>query len=267
MAKDSTAATKAAEAKKKAQAQVNAKERRTLAVWVVVGIIIVGLFAALVAYIVRQGNVSGIDGETQFNSIVADESGGIGLGVSGEPGSADGSAPVRLDVYLDFMCPFCQRFEEQEGPMLAQLRAEGLVEVYYHPVAYLDRFSQGTNFSTRSASATALIADEAPEQFQAFFDLMFANQPAEGTTGLSDAQIQEVARQAGVPADVIAKIPEYAYSDWARAASEKASTDGIGYTPAIVINGELQDTQTDPDAVSWAVPGALEAALREAAAN
>ena len=58
MASNTPQSEKLAAAKKKAQAQVNAQQRRALVVWIVVGVVVVGLFAALTAYIVRQGNVT-----------------------------------------------------------------------------------------------------------------------------------------------------------------------------------------------------------------
>ena len=44
------------------------------------------------------------------------------------------------------------------------------------------RLSMGTGFSTRAAAAAALVADQAPEAFDAFNTAMFANQPGENTT-------------------------------------------------------------------------------------
>ncbi|NTV40371.1 MAG: hypothetical protein HGA51_10535, partial [Demequinaceae bacterium] len=60
MASNTPASDKVAEAKKKAQAQVNAQQRRALVVWIVIGLVIVGLLAAVIAYIVRQGDVDNV---------------------------------------------------------------------------------------------------------------------------------------------------------------------------------------------------------------
>lgn len=253
--------TKAAQAKKQAQAQVRAQERRTLAIWIVVGIIVAGLFAALIAYIVRQGNISDIGEGEQLQSTVADETGGFGVAADGVVGEGLGDAPVRLDVYLDFICPFCAEFERIHADNLADLRAEGLVDVYYHPVAYLDGTSLGSYYSTRSAATAVLVAEESPEHFVEFLDLMMANQPSEGTSGLNDVQIQDIAAEAGVPGDVVDQIPGYPYSDWVRDASDAASSSGFNYTPALAIDGELVELNWLQD------PASLEAALREAAAS
>src|SRR5660398_99886 len=84
---------------------------------------------------------------------------------------------------------------------LDELRQSGEIVVEYHPVSILDRSSGGTAYSTRSATAAALVAAEAPEAFVAFHNALFTNQPAEtsDTPYLTDAQLAEIARTAGVP--------------------------------------------------------------------
>lgn len=252
-------------AKKQAQAQVNAQQRRAVVMWVVIGVIIVGLFAALVAYIVRQSNVDSISGEGQLSPAAATENGAFAVGQTGVVGEDLDESRVRMDIYFDFMCPICGQFEEFRGGEIDALREEGLVDVYYHPIAILDRYSQGTAYSTRSASAAALVAEEAPESFMAFMQAMFANAPAEGTTGLTEEEIQAIATSAGVPDSVVEKIPNLAYTSWARSATEGASKDGVLGTPTIAINGVIQDPQTNPDHLNWGAEGAITAAIKAAA--
>lgn len=258
---------KVAAAKKKAQEQVRAQQRKATALWAVAGVIVLGLFGALAAYIANQSNTTTIDTEAgQRESTVASENGGFGFAKTDEMGVGLGEAPVRVDLYFDFMCPYCKIFELSQTETLDALRAEGVIDVYYHPIVFLDRYSQGTEFSTRAASAAALIAEEAPDQWRAFVLAMFNNQPEENSKGLSDEEIQKIAKDAGVPDAVVSQIPDHAFKDWARVMTEKASgEDGIMFTPALVVNGKLQDVQNDPSAINWSVEGGLEAGLRAAA--
>lgn len=256
---------KLTEAKKKAQAQVNAQQRRALVVWVVIGIVVVALFAALIAYIVRQGNVEAVGGAGQQTPAVATDNGGFGVGASGVVGEDLDPSHVRLDVYLDYMCPICGQFEQYRGAEIDALRTAGTVDVYYHPISILDGASQGTQFSTRAASAAALIAQEAPDKFLAFTTAMFANQPEENTSGLTDAQIQAIATTAGVPTDVAAKIPDLQYTSWVRSATEKASVDGVQGTPTVALNGVIQDPNTNADDLNWGVDGGITTAVNNAA--
>ncbi len=231
----------------------------------VIGVILVGLFAALVAYIVRQSDVSGVSGKGQLDLAVASDNGGIPVGSSGIVNEDLDSVRVRMDVYFDFICPACSAFEQTQGETVSSLRSDGLVDVYYHPLAYLDVYSQGTDYSTRSASAAALIAAESPDSFLAFVEAMFVNQPAENTTGLTDAQIQAIASQVGIAEDVVARIPDHEYSSWVRMATERASKDGLPFTPTVAIDGVMQNPRDNPGDLNWSVDGALEQALRDAA--
>lgn len=266
MATNSAPSDKVALAKKQAQAQVNAQQRKALVVWIVIGVIVVGLFAALVAYIVRQGNVDKVGGEGQVTPAVATENGGFGVGASGVVNGSDLSPDhVRVDVYFDYMCPICGQFEEFRGPELDALREAGTADVYYHPISFLDRYSSGTAYSTRAASAAALIADEAPDKFMAFTTGMFVNQPAENSTGLTNDAIMAIATGVGVPADVVAKIPDLNYTSWVRSATERSNIDGVGGTPTVAINGVIQDPKNNKDDLNWSIDGDITRAVNAAA--
>lgn len=258
---------KVAAAKKAAEAQVKASQRKAMVGWIAAGVVVVALFAFLVAYIVREGTVAAVPQGDQLSLASADETYGIPVGDTGVVGEGLDDSRVRLDVYYDFMCPYCGLFEESQGPVLDALREEGLVDVYYHPLNFLDRFSQGTEYSTRSASAAALIASEEPDKYMDFVQLMFENQPAENTTGLSDAQIVQLAKQAGVSDEVADRIPAQEFVTWVNTGTETASQNNISFTPAIVINGELQDVQNDDTAVNWSIPGQLEQRIRDLAGS
>ena len=265
MASNTAPSDKVAQAKRKAQAQVNAQQRRALVVWILIGVVVVGLFAALVAYIVRQDSVVAISGEGQLTPAVASENDGFGVGQSGVVGVDLDPSHARLDIYLDFMCPICGQFEEFRGAEVDALREAGTVDVYYHPISILDAYSSGTSYSTRAASAAALIAEEAPDKFMAFNKAMFVGQPAENSTGLTDEEIQAIATSAGVPDDVVAKIPNLAYTSWARSATEQSSVDGVQGTPSLAVNGVIQDPSNNADDLNWGTEGAITAAINKAA--
>ena len=93
------------------------------------------------------------------------------------------NAPVKLEVYLDYMCPFCGRFERANGGELDRLVADGTVQLHLYPLSFLDRLSNGTRYSTRAANAIVTVADRAPDKVLAFNSALFADQPAEGSSG------------------------------------------------------------------------------------
>ncbi|MFI2753152.1 DsbA family protein [Cellulomonas sp. P22] len=197
----------------------------------------------------------------------AQENGGIPVAASGDAGSTAENGTV-VDVYLDYMCPVCGQFEDGNGAQLAALRDEGDVTVVYHPISILDRLSNGTEYSTRAANAAAAVADLAPEKFVAFSDALFANQPEENTDGLSDEQIADIAKEVGVPDDVVAVFTETdgdnpwrVYAPYVSALTLQADEDlDKVQTPTILINGTPLDTKT----YNWTIDGKLTEAVRAA---
>lgn len=74
---------------------------------------------------------------------------------------------------------------------------DGTVLLRIHPMNFLDDASLGTKYSTRAANAFVTVWKAEPDKALAFNKLLFANQPKENTTGLTDAQIAQIASQAG----------------------------------------------------------------------
>ncbi|MDR1768136.1 MAG: thioredoxin domain-containing protein [Propionibacteriaceae bacterium] len=146
-------------------------------------------------------------------------------------------AKVTVTVYLDYMCPWCGKFEQINGGDLKTLMKDGTAKVELHPISILDQLSAGSNYSTRAANAAITVAKGAPGSFVAFNDLLFANQPSENTTGLSDDQLVEYAKQAGVPDDVSGGFASLANADWVTGAWTAAQSAGVTGTPTILING------------------------------
>jgi len=213
---------------------------------------------------VTAGNLSEVT-----NPATGNDTGGIPIGADGVAGTDNGADAVEVGVYLDYMCPICGQFEDINGESLDALREAGDVTVVLHPVSILDRASQGTQYSTRSASAVAYVADQAPEALNEFNALLFANQPAENTEGLTDQQLADFAEQAGASSEVAAAIADgtatETFADWAATATNLVTQDeslanpqsgGFG-TPTITIDGERWDGNwSDPTALTSAVQAA-----------
>lgn len=255
--------------------QKAARRQRTIAVsLLVVGLLVLGGVVAWILSNQPEPAPDFADIEDPLGSVsspaTANDEGGIPVGQAGVAGDATaGDGAVEVVVYSDYMCPICGMFEDVNGTALDELREQGEVVVEYRPVSILDRTSQGSQFSTRAATAAGLVADQAPEQFVAFNTAMFANQPEEGTEGLSDEQIADIAREAGVAEDVAAQIADGSYlegdasfSPWVAAATEEATRafpEGFG-TPTILVAGEnLSDLGVD-----WRIEGALVDAIEAA---
>lgn len=151
-----------------------------------------------------------------------------------------------VDVYLDPLCPFCKRFEQTYMGMLKDEAAAGTITLRVHPLAVLDRLSNGTQYSTRAAGALTYVAASDPEKAMPLLEAVFAAQPEENTSGLSNHELAAIAAKLG------AKLPTEGAPEstlrWVQATTKAATsaplptvTKPSGYTlrsvPTIVVNG------------------------------
>jgi protein-disulfide isomerase len=178
----------------------------------------------------------------------ATANGGIRVGATG--------AGTTVAVYLDYMCPFCGRFERANGADLSALVADGDVALELHPMSFLDRMSGGTEYSTRAANAVVTVAERDTGHLLAFSNSLFENQPAEGSSGLDDARIAALAAAAGVPDSVISGFADRTYVPWIVQATQAAFDGGITGTPTVKINGVVTS-------VDLYTPGPLRAAITD----
>ena len=147
-------------------------------------------------------------------------------------------APVRVDVYQDFMCPYCQRFEQANGPGLKQLVDAGTIRLEIHPMSFLDRTSQGARYSTRAANAFVTVAQADPDRILAFNRALYDNQPAEGTTGLTDAQLATLAQDVGVAPSVTDTFGQLSHEQWVADGTQADFASGVTGTPTVLIDGK-----------------------------
>jgi len=151
------------------------------------------------------------------------------------------NAKVTIQIWEDFQCPACKNFESLNATQLAKWAADGTAKLEYHPVAILDRYSS-TNYSTRALNAAAAVIDIKPSAFVAFHTLLYQNQPAENSAGLTDAQLIDYAVQAGVDrATVQSAISGQKYKAWTQKVTDLFSQKGFTGTPTLLVNGKQLD--------------------------
>jgi protein-disulfide isomerase len=164
------------------------------------------------------------------------------------PNERDDEAGILdIQMYVDYLCPICGDFEATNGDYITSLLGNGNTTVEIHPIAILDRLSQGSKYSTRATNAAACVANYAPNQYYAFHNLLFANQPAENTTGLSDDELIELTVQAKVDEvdKIAACIKNQEFKAWVSNSTTRAlngpipnsNVDKVTGTPTVIVNG------------------------------
>lgn len=164
----------------------------------------------------------------------------------------DADAPVTVTVYEDFMCPFCGQFEAASRDSLDQLVESGDAKVEYRVISFLDRASNGTDYSTRAMNALAAVLDTAgADAALAFHDKLYEHQPEEGSDGLSDDLLVQYAVEAGADeAQVRTPIEDRAFETWVGNATDAASKDGVASTPTVQVDGTTIEYRTTDELVT-----------------
>jgi protein-disulfide isomerase len=165
-----------------------------------------------------------------------------------------GSGPVEVDLYIDYMCPACNQFESTYAADIQSWLDEGSVTVNYHPLAILDRLSQGTEYSSRSAAAAVCAADVGEQEFLDYTLALYANQPAENTRGLTDDQLVEIGLDANLGSDWSSCVEDETYRGWVQEGNASATGEqGVTATPTAKVNGEVVENSAFGEAVQAAI--------------
>jgi protein-disulfide isomerase len=152
----------------------------------------------------------------------------------------DDSADTTIGIYEDFQCPVCKEFEAAVGDQLDQATADGTAKVEYHLVAFLDGAST-TDYSSRALNAAMVVLDTAGvDTFMEYRRTLFENQPAEGTAGLTDDELIDLAVQSGADqAAIEGPIKDNKFHQWVVNATDQMSKDGVNGTPSVFVDGEF----------------------------
>jgi protein-disulfide isomerase len=219
-----TSKQRATSAKEVAGARLAAERRRrrtALISWIAGGVIVL---AGLIGYGVYAAQT-----HTDYNvpkHAVDDNSGVV----------AGGSGPIKVNVYIDYQCPICKAFEQSAGNALSNMVNKNQITLVYHPIAILDRASS-TQYSTRAAGSSGCASDF--DHFLPYTTALFAAQPPEGSTGLSDDQLIQIGGSVGINDPKFAQcVRDGTYKSWATHNTDVASQRGVTGTPTVFVNGK-----------------------------
>jgi len=170
-------------------------------------------------------------------------------GVSADrSGVSVGGGPVRVDLYVDYLCPECRKVGTVLAPRLRSLAEAGTVTVVHHPVAFLDDRSVPAGYSGRASAAAACAADQ--DRFEEYDAALFSHQPPERGPGPDTEQLIDIGREAGITVDAFARcLREARYVPWARYVTDLSASHGVTVTPSLFVGGDRIDV-TASDALA-----------------
>ncbi len=160
----------------------------------------------------------------------------------------DEDAPTSFVIYEDFQCPGCGGFEAAYHQKIRDAVEAGRINVEYRMVSFLDRASLN-DYSSRAANAALVVLDqEGADAFWTFHDLLYANQPTEGTAGPDNDELVDYAVEAGADREAVEEgIEDGWFDQWVVNATDQMSKNDVTSTPTLLIDGE-QATQESLDA-------------------
>ncbi|WP_127794090.1 thioredoxin domain-containing protein [Agromyces sp. LHK192] len=187
-------------------------------------------------------------------TITAVETPALEPGEDPVPTVQDESGDVaNIVTYIDYLCPFCGQFESTNSETMRTLVESGAATLEVHPIAILTNRSAGTQYSLRAANAAGCVADLSPDAFFDFNEALFANQPEESSTGLTNEQLKSLASEAGASSQVGACIDEVRFKSWVQDATTRALSGPIPNseipsvqgTPTVLVNGKQYQGSLD----------------------
>ncbi|MFF6980917.1 DsbA family protein [Streptomyces sp. NPDC008343] len=103
----------------------------------------------------------------------------------------DPDAPVKVHLYEDPRCPYCEEFEfTGGGPQLREALLDRWARTEYTLASFLDDRVGGTG-SKKAVNALRAALEEG--KFVEYHEVLYANQPEESVDGYTDAYLLELA--------------------------------------------------------------------------
>jgi len=170
----------------------------------------------------------------------------------------DPNAPVKIEEFSDFQCPFCKRFaDETQLQIVEAYVATGKVYFVYYP------YGPGGNWigpeSESSARAAFCAGDQ--DMFWEYHDILFANHTGENVGDFTDKRLLAFASSLNMDMDQFGVcFDSNKYVDRLNEGIIHGRQAGIGPTPSFLINGKIIEGALPFSAFQQEIEAALAAA-------
>jgi protein-disulfide isomerase len=192
-------------------------------------------------------------------------------GVAAVPAGADATGAILIgnpdatnvvEVYIDYQCPFCQKWESSIGTALVSraLQPGSDLLVKQYNLAFLGETSPDltpAGASARAANAAACVVDnDGVDTFVTFSRTLFETaDPSEPPGQFTADVLADLAKKAGASAASVDCITAEENVPFVSAVTKAGFGRGVGGTPTVVLNGEtLGNSFTDERVIQLAAP-------------
>ncbi|MDX1377342.1 MAG: thioredoxin domain-containing protein [Anaerolineales bacterium] len=163
----------------------------------------------------------------------------------------DPNAPIKIEEYSDYQCPFCERFHNETEPLLSQYYIEtGKVYFVYRSMGNFvsDNIARSRGVPAATESQDAAMAAYCAGDQNMFWEMqahLFGNVLGEDVGSFSDRRLAEIANIAGLNMDEFTACYDSGkYRDRTQQDFADGSAAGVTGTPAFIVtwtvNGETK---------------------------
>lgn len=190
----------------------------------------------------------------------------------------DPNAPIKIEEFADFQCPYCERFHKETEPLLKQYYIDtGKVQFVYRSMGNFvsDNIARGQGTPATTESQDAALAAYCAGDQDKFWEMhayLFGNVLGENAGSFTDKRLAAIAEKAGLNMDQFNSCYSSGkFRDRVQQDAQDGQAANITGTPGFImtytVNGE-----TKTDRIDGAVPFStfqqkLEAALNEIGAK
>jgi protein-disulfide isomerase len=145
----------------------------------------------------------------------------------------DATAPVTLEVYSDFQCPYCGQFDRTTLREIEEKYVKtGKVKVVFNHFAFIG------DESVRAAEASECANDQG--KFWEYAATVFNNQAGENVGAFSDAKLEGFAQQLSLNMDQFKQcMTDRPHLTKVQASTQSGQQRGVNSTPTLFVNGQL----------------------------
>ena len=167
--------------------------------------------------------------------------------------AGDPNAPIKIEEFADFQCPFCERFFEQTEPLLMEHYVKtGKVQFTYRSMGnWVSRNKGGAKTESQDAAAAAYCAAD-QGKFWEMHDALFANVLGEDVGSFTNRRLAAIAEKVGLDMNEFNNCYNSGkYANQVQQDMEDGMAAGINGTPGFLITYTING-QTKTDTISGA---------------